>query len=91
MCVQSLGQEDSLEEEMATNSSIFAWKIPWTGSLEVYNPWGHRESNTTGCVHIHMYNNGFSSLSKNKTCRYLMKIIGNIILLIKVFYKVKIT
>ena len=28
--VQSLGQEDPLEEEMATHSSIFAWKIPWT-------------------------------------------------------------
>ena len=26
---QSLGQEDSLEEEMATHSSILAWKIPW--------------------------------------------------------------
>ena len=30
MPVQSLGQEDSLEEEMATHSSILAWKIPWT-------------------------------------------------------------
>ena len=28
--VQSLGQEDPLEEEMATHSSILAWKIPWT-------------------------------------------------------------
>ena len=28
--VQSLGQEDTLEEEMATHSSILAWKIPWT-------------------------------------------------------------
>ena len=27
--VQSLGQEDLLEKEMATHSSIFAWKIPW--------------------------------------------------------------
>jgi len=27
--VQSLSQEDPLEEEMATHSSIFAWKIPW--------------------------------------------------------------
>ena len=27
---QSLGQEDSLEEGMATHSSILAWKIPWT-------------------------------------------------------------
>ena len=27
--VQSLGQEDPLEKEMATHSSIFAWRIPW--------------------------------------------------------------
>ena len=30
MWVQSLDQEDSLEKEMATHSSIFAWEIPWT-------------------------------------------------------------
>ena len=28
--VQSLGWEDPLEKEMATHSSTFAWKIPWT-------------------------------------------------------------
>ena len=28
--VLSLGQEDSLEKEMATHSTILAWKIPWT-------------------------------------------------------------
>ena len=28
--LQSLGLEDSLEEEMATHSSVLAWKIPWT-------------------------------------------------------------
>ena len=28
--VRSLGQEDPLEEEMATYSSILAWRIPWT-------------------------------------------------------------
>ena len=28
--VQSLGQEDLLEKEMATHSSILAWRIPWT-------------------------------------------------------------
>ena len=35
--VQPLGQEDLLEKEMATHSSILAWKIPWTeepGSLQ---------------------------------------------------------
>jgi len=28
--IWSLGWEDPLEQEMATHSSIFAWKIPWT-------------------------------------------------------------
>ena len=31
--VPSLGQEDPLEEEMATHSSILAWRIPWTEKL----------------------------------------------------------
>ena len=30
--VQSLGQEDPLDKEMATHSSILAWEIPWTGA-----------------------------------------------------------
>ena len=33
--VQSLGKEDPLEKEMATPSSILAWRIPWTEE-----PWG---------------------------------------------------
>ena len=32
MQVQSLGREDPLEEEMATYSSILAWKMPWTAN-----------------------------------------------------------
>ena len=28
--VQSLGQEDPLEKEMATHSNLLAWRIPWT-------------------------------------------------------------
>ena len=30
MWVRALGQEDPLEEEMATHSSVLAWRIPWT-------------------------------------------------------------
>ena len=33
MQVQSLGQEDPLEKEMATYSSILSWRIPWTEEL----------------------------------------------------------
>ena len=45
--VQSLGQEDPLEKEMAAHSSILVWKIPWTEELVGYSPWGHKESNRT--------------------------------------------
>ena len=42
--VQSLGQEDTLEKEMATHSSVLAWRIPWTEEPGGYSPWGHKES-----------------------------------------------
>ena len=35
--VQSLGQEDPLQKEMATHSSILAWETPWQRSLAGYN------------------------------------------------------
>ena len=45
--VQSLGREEPLEKEMATHSSIHAWRIPWTEEPDGYSPWGHKESDTT--------------------------------------------
>ena len=45
--VQSLGQEDLLEKEMATQSSILAWKSHGWRSLMGYHIWGHEESDTT--------------------------------------------
>ena len=47
MQVRSPGWEDPLEKGMATHSSILAWRIPWTGSLEEYSPEGHKEFNMT--------------------------------------------
>ena len=32
---------------MATHSSILAWKISWTEEPDGYNPWGHKELDTT--------------------------------------------
>ena len=52
--VQSLGQEDPLEKEMATHSSILAWKIPWTE--EPCSPWGCKESDITERLHFHRDN-----------------------------------
>ena len=51
--VQSLGQEDLLEMEMATHSTILAWKIPWMKKLVGYSPWGHKELHTTERLHLH--------------------------------------
>ena len=34
MWIRCLGQEDTLEKEMATHSSILAWEIPWTEEPE---------------------------------------------------------
>ena len=52
--VQSLGQEDPLEKEMATHSNILAWKIPWTEEPgRLYSPWGCKESDRTERLHFH--------------------------------------
>ena len=40
MQVQFLGQENSLEKEMATQSSILAWKIPWTEEPDLLHSMG---------------------------------------------------
>ena len=45
--VQSPGWEGPLEKEMATHSSILAWRIPWTDYGKLYNPWDHKELDTT--------------------------------------------
>ena len=45
--VQSLGQEDPLEKDMAIHSSTLAWKTPWTDEPGSYSPQGRKESDTT--------------------------------------------
>ena len=50
--VQSLGQEDPLEKEMATHSSI--WPREFQG---LYSPWGHKESEMTEQLSLHILNN----------------------------------
>jgi len=47
MWVSSLGWEDPLEKEMATHSSILAWRITWTEEPGGLSPWTHEESDMT--------------------------------------------
>ena len=52
MWVQSLGWEDLPKQEMATHSSVLAWKIPQTEEpVRGYSSWGYRKSHTT----VHAY------------------------------------
>ena len=44
---QSLGQEGSLEKEIATHCSILAWKIPWTEEPGRLQFMGSQESDMT--------------------------------------------
>ena len=52
--IQFLGQEDLLEEEMATHSSILAWRIPCRKKPNGYSPWSCKESDTTENTSTHM-------------------------------------
>ena len=45
--IQSLGQKDPLQKEMATHSSILAWKITWRGDPGGPQSMGHKELDMT--------------------------------------------
>ena len=49
--VQSLGQEDTLEKEIATHSSILAWRIPWMEELGGLQSTGRKELDMTEQLH----------------------------------------
>ena len=51
--VRTLGQEESLKEEMATHSSILAWEIPWTEKPGKLQSKGHKESDMAEHTYTH--------------------------------------
>ena len=53
--LQSLGREDPLEEEMATHSSILAWRMARTEELGGLQSTGRKESDTTERLHFHFH------------------------------------
>ena len=59
--VQSLGGEDPLEKEIATHSSILAWKIPWAEEPGWLQSMGCKESDTTERVNHHHLHIGMVS------------------------------
>ena len=55
MQVQPLGQEDPLEQEMATHSSILAWRIPWPEEPGGLQSLGPQKSRTRLSMHTRMF------------------------------------
>ena len=53
--VQSLGREDPLEKEMATHSSILAWRIPWTEEPGGLQSIGLQKIWTQQSMHTHSF------------------------------------
>ena len=51
--VRSLGQEDPLEKERVTHSSVLAWRIPWTEEPDGLQSTGRKESDMTERLHFH--------------------------------------
>ena len=63
MWVQSLGREDPLEKEMATQSRILAWEVPWTGESGGFKHVGLQESDINKQLYSRHYTlTGSSSL-----------------------------
>ena len=52
--VRSLDWEDSLEKEIATHSSILAWRIPWMEELGGLQSTGRKELDMTEQLHFHL-------------------------------------
>ena len=57
--LQSMGWDDPLGKEMATHSSILAWRIPWTEEPGGWgggnSPWGHKVSDMTEQLTTHTW------------------------------------
>ena len=64
--VQSLGQEDLLEEALTTHTSILAWRIPWMGSLAGCDLWSPKELDMTEATEQAQMQLG----SKNQALKY---------------------
>ena len=80
--VQSLGQDDPLEEGMAAHSSILAWRIPWTQESHRLQSRGCKESDTTerlnteswerGRLSSCIWNLGFFPNDARKNCPFVL-------------------
>ena len=64
--VRSLGQEDLLQKEMATHSSILTWRIPWAGESGGLQTMGSRKSRTQLNMHTYIHTHTYVCCSDFK-------------------------
>ena len=76
--VRSLGREDPLEKEMATHSSILAWRIPRTEEPGGLQFTGRKESDRTERLHFHFHFHFI--VSSIYPCIFLLSAMPNIFL-----------
>ena len=74
--VRSLGREGPLEKEMATHSSILAWRIPWTEELGGLQSTGSQRVDTTERLHFHFQGCILSPCLFNLYAEYIMRNTG---------------
>ena len=74
--VQSLGQEDPLEKEMATHSNILAWRIPWTEEPGGYSPRGRKQSDMTEWLHFHVLSNSLKNINNGEVLGFKLNWYG---------------
>ena len=60
MQIQSVGQEDSQEEEWQPVPAFLSGKCPGQRSLVGYNPWGHKESDMTEQLSVHTHTHTYT-------------------------------
>ena len=84
MQVRFLGQEDPLEEGMATHSNILAWRIPWTeepgglqsiGSQRVRPDSGTQHAHTVGCALLGYVSCGVKQQNQHSHSLFMNKIL----------------
>ena len=70
----------ALEKEMATHSSVLAWRISWTEELGRYSLWGCKELDTTeqltNTIHIHIVYMSFYLVGHSRCLPPLGKVRG---------------
>ena len=79
--VWSLGQEDPLEEEMATHSSILAWRIPWTEEPGGLQFMGLLKSHTwfSNNTHTHPTSSLSIHLLRDTGCFHILAVVNNVL------------